>query len=136
MNTRRYGQLKIAILLFIAIVIIFSIFSSVYLLTIVSTFAGLLFSLLVCPRPIPDEREIAIREKSAHITYAVFTPTVCLGALFLLIPYQKLSPVFANGEFVYLQSIGAILAYLSLSLIIIYAISYRFLNKKYGGSVD
>ena len=80
-----------------------------------------------------DEREKTIREKAAELTYAIITPTLGIAAFILLIPYQKLSPVFAKGEFTYLESLGIVFAYLTLFLIAVYAISYAFLNKQFGG---
>jgi len=54
----------------------------------------------------------------------------------LLVPYKKLSSVFAKGEFVYLESLGMILAYLTLFLIALYAIAYHGFNRKLGGGGD
>ena len=48
------------------------------------------------------------------MAFAIFTPTIGLGSFLLLVPYKKLSSVFAKGEFVYLESLGMILAYLTL----------------------
>lgn len=136
MDIKKYRQFRSAIILFIGAIIIIASYLNSYFLTLVSILTGMLFLILVRSKVKIkiDEREIAIREKAAKFTYAIFAPTIGIGAFLLLIPYQDLSPVFAKGEFIYLESLGMILAYLTLFLIAVYAISYHFLNKKYGGA--
>ena len=68
-----------------------------------------------------DEREVTLREKAANLTYAIFTPTIGLSAFFLLL--------LARGEFYYLESLGLILAYLTLFIIGLYALTYLYLNR-------
>ena len=60
--------------------------------------------------------------------YSIFTPTIGLGALVLLL--------LARNELYYLEFLGVVLAYLTLFLIVLYAISYYFFNKKYGAEDD
>lgn len=136
MEVKKYRQFRIAVIIFIGAIVAASVFLNSYLLAAVAVFTGLLFLVLVRSKVkiMIDERELAMREKAAQLTYAVFAPTIGIGAFLLMIPYQKISPVFAKGEFAYLESLGMILAYLTLFLIAIYAISYHFLNRKYGGS--
>lgn len=135
MKKQKYHRLRLIISLFVFFIVILSAARDSYLLSFFGVTTGLVF--LVLARSSAgirvDEREAAVREKAAHLTYAIFAPTLGIGAFLLLIPYQNLSPVFAKGEFTYLESLGMILAYLTLFLITIYAISYRFLNRKYGG---
>ncbi len=136
MDIKRYRQLRSAIILFIGAIITVATYLNSYFLTLVSILTGILFFILVRSKVKIkiDERETLIREKAAKLTYAIFAPTIGIGAFLLLIPYQDLSPVFAKGEFTYLESLGTILAYLTLFLIVVYAISYFFLNRKYGGA--
>ena len=75
-----------------------------------------------------DERERIIREKAARTLYTIFAPTIGLGALLLL--------MIARNELFYLEFVGVILAYLTLFLIVLYAISYSFFNREYGGEDD
>lgn len=67
------------------------------------------------------------------MTYAIFAPTLGLGAFILLIPSQGWISAFRNGDFEYLESLGMILAYLTLFQIVLYALSYHFYNRKFGG---
>jgi uncharacterized membrane protein len=138
MNTNRYRQVRLLAILFIGAVVAVAVFQNSYLLAMVGILTGFLVLVLVRSKAIitADERELTVREKAAHTTYAIFAPTIGIGAFLLLIPYKDISPVFANGDFVYLKSLGVIFAYLSLFLISLYAISYHYFNKKYGGGED
>ena len=138
MEKKQYRQIRTAIILFTGLLMMVSVILDSYFLAASSVFTGMLFLILVRSKTKirVDERERTIREKAAQLTYAIFAPTIGIGAFLLMIPYQKLSPVFAKGEFVYLESLGMVLAYLTLFLIAVYAISYYFLNRKYGGGGD
>jgi uncharacterized membrane protein len=107
-----------------------------YLLAVIGVITGMLFLTLVRSKTkiVIDEREQSLREKAAQLTYAIFAPTIGIGALILLIPSRGGISIFAKGEFAYLDSLGMVLAYLTFFLITVYAISYYFLNRKYGGS--
>ncbi len=76
-----------------------------------------------------DEREEAVREKAAQATYAIFAPTIGLGSFFLMMLAQK-------KEFYFIETLGMVFAYLTLFMLVLYAISYHFFNRKYGGSGD
>ncbi len=135
MNSKKYRQIRTVIALFIGTIVAVAVIQNSYLLAAIGVLTGMLFLVLVRSRAkiVVDEREKAVREKAAQLTYAIFAPTIGIGAFLLLIPYNDVSPVFAKGEFVYLESLGMVFAYLTLFLIAIYAISYHFLNRKYGG---
>lgn len=72
-----------------------------------------------------DEREKMVREKAAQMAYAIFAPTIGLGAVLLIF--------LARGEFYFLEAIGIVLAYLSLFLIALYAIFTFYFDRKFGG---
>lgn len=135
MEAKRYKQARVIIIFFIGIVIAVSVVLNLYLLSLIGFFTGILFLSLVRSktRITIDEREQTIREKSAQLAYAIFAPTLGIGAFLLLVPSNSGLSVFSKGEFAYLESLGTIFAYLTLFLIAIYAISYHFLNRKYGG---
>jgi uncharacterized membrane protein len=135
MNIKKYRQIRAAVILFVGAIVAIAVTQKSFLLSAIGVLSGMLFLILVRSKTkiTIDEREKTIREKAAQLTYAIFAPTIGIGAFLLLIPYNDLSPVFAKGEFVYLESLGMVFAYLTLFLIAIYAISYHFLNRKYGG---
>ncbi|PIS15437.1 hypothetical protein COT62_03740 [Candidatus Roizmanbacteria bacterium CG09_land_8_20_14_0_10_41_9] len=135
MKIQTYKWFRVIVSIFISITISLALIQNSYVLAAAGIFVGMVFLILVRSkaRIRVDEREKIIREKAAQTTYAIFAPTIGIGAFLLLIPYRDVSPVFAKGEFVYLESLGMIFAYLTLFLIAIYAISYHFLNRKFGG---
>lgn len=138
MNTRHYRSLRAAITLFVSFLVSVAVMRQNFLLSVFAVGTGMLFLMAVRAkaRITVDERERTVREKAAQMTYAIFAPTIATGALLLLMPYQKLSPVFAKGEFIYLESLGIVFAYLGLFLIALYAVFYHYYNRKFGGSGD
>ncbi len=138
MNIKRYKQFRVLAILFVGAIVAVSVVLDIYLLAVVGILTGILFLALVRSKTKIkiDEREATIREKAAQLTYAIFAPAIGISAFLLLIPYQDVSPVFSKGDFAYLESLGMIFAYLTLFLIAIYAISYHFFNRKYGGGGD
>lgn len=138
MNSKKYRQIRAAVALFTGTIVSVAVAQNSYLLAVIGVLTGMLFLILVRSKAkiTVDEREKTIREKAAQLTYAIFAPTIGIGAFLLLIPSYSGLSVFAKGEFVYLEALGMIFAYLALFLIAIYAISYHFLNRKYGGGRD
>ncbi len=135
MKTSSYTRLRVVIFLFVMLLAWVGALRENYGLCALGGITGMVFLVLVRSRVrrMTDERTVAVSEKAAKITYAVFTPTVGIGAILLLLPYERISPVFAKGEFTYLSSLGIVLAYLTLFLVIVYAVSYFVLNLQYGG---
>ncbi|MBU1117550.1 DUF2178 domain-containing protein [Patescibacteria group bacterium] len=138
MDIKKYKQIRFIAILFIISIITISVFLKLYLLTLVSIFTGIiLFSLVhLSNKNIIDERELSIQEKAADFTYSIFGPTIGIGAFILLIPSFSNLSVFSKGEFLFLESLGTIFAFLTLFLITLYSISYFFLAKKFGGKKD
>jgi uncharacterized membrane protein len=138
MDIKRYKQMRVIIILFLGAIIGISVIANSYMLSAITIFIGLLFLVLVRSKTkiTIDEREVAVREKAAQLTYAIFAPTIGIGAFLLLFPGNSGLSVFSKGEWIYVESLGMVLAYLTLFLIALYAISYYFLNKKYGGGND
>lgn len=127
MDTQRSKQLRIAALLFMAAVIVVSLWLNNYLLAGAGVLTGLLFLGLVRSdvKLAFDEREQSLREKAAASTYTIYAGTIGLSAVILLVAAQR--------GFVFLEALGLIFAYLTLFLIALYAVSYQFFNRKYGG---
>jgi uncharacterized membrane protein len=138
MNLKRYKQIRAAVAAFIGIIVSIAVTQDSYLLATIGVITGMLFMVLVRSKVKIriDEREKSIREKAAQLTYAIFAPTIGIGAFILLMPSHSGLAVFSKGEFAYLDALGTVFAYLTLYMIALYAISYHFLNKKYGGNGD
>lgn len=129
MNLKTYRQIRNIVAVFISITVSIAATQNSQFLAVAGVLTGMLFLSLVRSKAkiIVDEREKAVREKAANLTYAVFAPTIGLGSFFL-ITFGKNTP--------YLFALGQTLAYLTLYMIAIYALSFHFLNKKYGGNSE
>lgn len=138
MNNKKYKSLRALIAFFVAGLVSVAVTRDSYLLAIVSVVTGMVFMSLVRAktRLRTDEREATIQEKAARLTYAVFTPTIGLASFFLLLPSHGGLSVFSRGEWLFLEALGMVFAYLTLFLIALYSISYHFFNRKYGGDGD
>ena len=106
-----------------------------YLLSAVGVITGMVFLVLVRSKTktTTDERVESVKEKAALITYSIVTPTLGVGAFIMLFPTLSRLSVFAKGDYVFLDSVGMIFAYLTFFIMATYAISYYLLNRKYGG---
>lgn len=127
MNTRRYRQVRAAALIFMAAVVVVSIWLDMLLLAGAGVLTGLLFLILVRSQTeiSVDEREQTIRDKAASATYGIFAATIGISAVLLLL--------FSRRGYLYLEAVGLVFAYLTLFLIALYAVSYQYFNRKYGG---
>lgn len=135
MDRKRYKQLRVVVVLFVSVIVSLAITHDSYLLATAGVLTGMAFMILVRSRAKikTDEREVTIQEKAAKMTYAIFAPTLGITAFLLLLPSKGGISIFSKGEWLYIESLGMVFAYLTLFLIAIYAISYHFFNKKYGG---
>jgi uncharacterized membrane protein len=127
MNTHRYRQVRAAALIFMAAVVVVSIWLDMLLLAGAGVLTGLLFLVLVRSQTkiSVDEREQTIRDKAASATYGIFAATIGISAVLLLL--------FSRRGYLYLEAVGLVFAYLTLFLIALYAVSYQYFNRKYGG---
>lgn len=138
MDIKKYKKIRVVIALFVGALVSVSVNIHSYVLAIVAVLTGMLFMILVRAKTkmVKDEREVSIREKAANLTYAIFTPVLGLGSFLLLFPSNSGLSVFSKGDFVFLESLGMVFAYLTLFLIALYSISYFYLNRKFGGGND
>jgi len=138
MTLKKYRRLKLIVMLLILAIITISLLSKTYLLSFAAIVTAILFSSLIRFQndSSSDEREQSIKEKSANITYTIFISTLSLGTFIMMFPSVSGLSVFSKGEFIYMESLGVVFAYLTLFLITLYSISYTFLNRKYGGKSD
>jgi len=127
MNVKKYREIRVLVFLFVAAIVSISTIRESYVLALLGVLTGILFLSIARAKTkvVIDEREKSVREKAAQMTYAVFAPTLGIGSLLMLISYR--------GEFYYIESLGMIFAYITLFLIALYALSYHFFNRKYGG---
>ncbi len=127
MNNNTYRILWIGIIAFMLVIVGVAVKLENMILAIAGVLTGMAFMVIARFKTDNriDEREKMVHEKAAQMAYAIFAPTIGLGAVFLIF--------LARGEFFFLEAIGIVLAYLSLFLIALYVIFHFFFNRKYGG---
>ncbi len=135
MDRKKYKQLRVIVTFFVGAIVALAVVRDSYLLAAAGVLTGMVFMALVRTKAKirTDERESTIQEKAARMTYAIFAPTIGIAAFLLLLPSKGGIDVFSKGEWLFTESLGMVFAYLALFLIAIYAISYHFFNRKYGG---
>lgn len=135
MDRKKYKQLRVVVTLFVGAIVALAVVRDSYLLAITGVTTGMIFMVLMRSKAKirTDERESTVQEKAARMTYTIFAPTIAIAAFLLLLPSKGGIDVFSKGEWLFTESLGMVFAYLTLFLITIYAISYNFFNRKYGG---
>ncbi len=138
MNSKTYQFVRKAVAFFVGLLLAIAVTKDNVQLAVASIVTGMVFILLVRVQATikPDERDHSIQEKAAYVTYAIFAPTIGITALLLLLPSKAGIPLFNKGEWLYLESLGMIFAYLTLFIITVYALSHHFLDRRYGGGSD
>lgn len=135
MTIKKYHQLKKGTLIFLFIIFSLSLFLKIYFLSVISVLTAILFiTLLHSNQGSSDERQVTVRRQAIDFTFTILVSTLSLGSFIMLLPLTTGLSVFSKGEFLYVESIGTIFAYLSISLIILYSLSYFFFNRKSGGN--
>ena len=135
MDRKKYKQLRVVVAIFVFAIVSLAVIRDSYLLAAAGVLTGMVFMVLVRVevKIRTDERELTVQEKAARMTYGIFAPTIGIVAFLLLLPSKGGISVFSKGEWLYIESLGMVFAYLTLFLIVLYAISYHFFNRKYGG---
>lgn len=130
MNLKTYKRVRIVIVLFVSFIVSMAVMRDSFLLATAGVITGMLFLSMVRLKTKirVDEREKTIREKAAQATYAIFAPVIGFGAFFLTL--------FGRGRFAYLEALGMVFSYLTLFFIALYAISYKYFSREFGGGGD
>lgn len=129
MNLKQFSLIRMAILLFIGILVLTAILIDDLYLAIASFLIGMLFIFLVqekYKKVIIDERVVTVSGQAARMTYAFVTLLLGVLSLFLILSGQR-------DEMYYIESLGVIFGYLAICNIAVYAIFFHYFNKKYGG---
>lgn len=133
MKEKRQIKWKRMVLTFVLVTVVLGWMNEIYVLAGSGLGIGLVFWLATkIKNGKMDEREKSVREQATKTAYSIFAPTIGIGSLLLLVFSSGILPT-TKEEFYYLQSLGIILAYLTLFFIVLYLLAYYFLNKKYGG---
>ena len=131
MTLKKYRQTKNFILIFLILIFLISFSLKLFLLTGFSVLTFILFLSLISSKnqKIFDEREVSLRQQAADFAFTIFLSTISLSAFLMLIPSYSGLSVFSRGEFLFLETLGIIFAYLTLFIIILYSLSYFFFKR-------
>jgi uncharacterized membrane protein len=127
MNTnKRFKTVRSLVAFFVGVTVAVAVIQNSYLLAVAGVVTGMLFMVMMRSKAkiTVDEREKTVREKAAQLTYAIFAPTMGLNA-FILTVFGRNNPT--------MMATGQTLSYLTLFLIALYGISFRIVNRKFGG---
>lgn len=135
MTIKKYHQLKKGVLFFLFITFCLSFLLKIYFLSVISLLTIILFvTLLHSKGRLSDEREITVRRQATDFTFTILVSTLAISSFILLLPLSTGWSVFSQGEYLYVESIGTIFAYLSIFIIMLYSLVYFFFNRKSGGN--
>jgi uncharacterized membrane protein len=129
MKIKTFLKLKVVTAFFIAAIVGVSVSLNNLYLSIAGVLIGVLFLVLVKSRVngvLVDERVISVSGRASYAAYAVSTVFFAFMGLFLLMSSK------GTGDLA-VELIGTVLCYASMVLMAVYAISYHYLNRKYGG---
>lgn len=134
MTIKKYHQIKQGILIFLFTIFCLSIFLKIYFLSVISVLSAILFiALFHSSQELSDEREVAVRRQAVDFTFTILVSTLAFSSFIMLLPLYSGWSVFSKGEYLYIESIGTIFAYLVISLVVLYSLAYFFFNRKSGG---
>jgi len=123
MTLKKYQQIKLALVVVIAIIFSQSIIYQNYLIPIATlVVSSLVLNLLrrQVKEVIADERDYASAGKSASTTIQVYS-WIAVASMFILYAFKNLNPVY--------ESIALTLAYSTCLLMFIYSLLFKFQNK-------
>jgi uncharacterized membrane protein len=128
MNKQTYQIIKWFLLVTLLVVVGWSIYASsvlVLLLGMVSVMLALSLIRLRVDGLLADERQIAISQKAARVSFNILLQVLALTSLALFVGGQ--------GTYYYVRSLGIILGYVTCLGLLIYVFAYFYLDRKTGG---
>jgi uncharacterized membrane protein len=123
MTLKKYQQIKLAIVVVIAVIFSQSIFYNNYLIPIVTLIISSLVLILLrhqVKEVIADERDYALAGKSASWAIQIYS-WIAVIAMFILYAFKNLNPSY--------KPIALTLAYSTCALMLIYSLIFKFINK-------
>ena len=123
---KNYQILRIAVAMFVAIVVGLSVTIGTILPAILAIIIGAMVSYIYkksADEILEDERITKVSEKASRSAIVVFSISIALIGMFLIILRNKY-PDFTHAGFT--------LSYASVALLTLYYIFYGYYNKKYG----
>jgi len=129
MTYKQFKLIRLAIMFFIMAIILAAFALNNFYLAIAGIFIGALFIFLVREKfkqIVVDERVTSVAGRASRLTIVVTVFVLgMIGLFFVFSGSQK--------EDVFVEALGVAISYILLLMIAVYAILYRYYNKKYGG---
>jgi len=129
MTQKQFFIARIIIGILVAIIVAGAVSINNFYLAISGVLIGMLFLYLVrvkFSKVVVDERIVSVSGKASRMTYVIVTLLLAILSMFLIFSGKK------NND-IAVESIGVILSYVTILNIAVYAVSFRFFNKMYGG---
>jgi len=129
MTYKNFKIIRLFIIAFIAAIVAAAVSVNNFYLAITGVFIGILFNLLVRSKfrkKLVDERIENISGRASRMTYMLTTLILAILGLFLIFSGREHQDIYTEG-------LGVIFSYIAMLNLAIYAISFRYFNKKYGG---
>jgi len=123
---KNYQILRISVAIFVAIVVGLSVTIGTILPAILAIVIGAMVSYIYkksTDEILEDERITKVSEKASRISIVVFSISIALIGMFLII---------LRNEYPDFTQAGFTLSYASVALLTLYYIFYGYYNKKYG----
>lgn len=130
MKEKTFKKVKIIITSFVSVTVGIAVVENNTLLALAGVVIGILFLTLVRSRTkqvLVDERIKSISGYAARLTYMILTALLGLLSIFFISSGGRTDEL-------YMEALGVILSYITLLSVAIYAMSYKFFEKKYGGN--
>ena len=126
---KQFKTIRLLIMVFIASIVATALVINNFYLAITGVLLGVLFLYLVrikFQKAMVDERVISLSGKAARMAYSIPTLILAILGLFLIFSGR-------THQDIYTENLGVIFSYIAMFNITIYAISFRYFNKIYGG---
>lgn len=129
MTLKNFKIVKILTSIFVTITVVLSVTVANIFLALVGIIIGMLILLVARNKTkeiMVDERIKSVGEKAAQSTYVIAVLTMGWTSILVMI-------LNTRNYFPYLESTALIFAYITIFLIVVYHISYRYFINKTGG---
>lgn len=128
MRVREFNRARVMLLVLVAIGTLLSIYFDILMLAVLFVGLGMVvisFLKSQVKETIEDERVRSIHEKAARTSFKILMPILGLTSFAL----------FCTGEgpFTFVRSLGIVLGYITIVGLLVYIVSYYYLNRRYGG---
>ena len=132
MKSKTYQKFRILIMSFVSVLIAIAIINHNTYLAFSAVVVGMIFLVSVKTRMkevVEDERTVSVGNQAARWSFNILIGV--LASLSIMFTSRSQPP-----ETDYIESLGVILSYIVLFALAVYAMTFKYLNNRYGGRND